>query len=163
MWSGPQTRQLGTGKCKAKPIGCTKRYAPVCGCNNATYGNLCLAASVERNITSKGERPNKPQGCCSKQSSCPYRDAICVTMPNVTSRVCKTTQGLKSGECWTMGQCGGAPCSGAIICPRDTRCKVIDTPRQCEKLAPGCCTGDADDVDVLVDKEEYSQAWVGEG
>lgn len=33
------------GVCKKRPGGCTTQYAPVCGCDNKTYSNSCVAAS----------------------------------------------------------------------------------------------------------------------
>ncbi len=30
------------GKCERKPMHCTDNFAPVCGCNNQTYGNTCF-------------------------------------------------------------------------------------------------------------------------
>lgn len=36
------------GNCEEKPNDgrvCTLAYMPVCGCNNKTYGNACVAAS----------------------------------------------------------------------------------------------------------------------
>jgi hypothetical protein len=35
-----------TGTCAAIPSVCTKELAPVCGCNNVTYSNACVAASA---------------------------------------------------------------------------------------------------------------------
>jgi Kazal-type serine protease inhibitor domain len=34
---------------------CTEQYDPVCGCNNKTYGNACLAGAAGITIISKGE------------------------------------------------------------------------------------------------------------
>jgi len=32
------------GVCRPRPEVCTKVYIPVCGCNDQTYGNACMAA-----------------------------------------------------------------------------------------------------------------------
>lgn len=35
--------------------GCTKQYDPVCGCNNKTYGNACMAEAAGIRIVAQGE------------------------------------------------------------------------------------------------------------
>jgi hypothetical protein len=36
----------GSGACMQKPVICPKTYKPVCGCDNASYDNDCLAHSA---------------------------------------------------------------------------------------------------------------------
>ena len=37
---------------------CTKEYRPLCGCNNITYGNLCMASNAGVISFSEGECEN---------------------------------------------------------------------------------------------------------
>jgi Kazal-type serine protease inhibitor domain len=44
--------------CVEKPVEliiCTTQYEPVCGCNNKTYGNSCVAKSMGIKNYTKGE------------------------------------------------------------------------------------------------------------
>jgi hypothetical protein len=44
-----------TGLCAVKPEACTREFAPVCGCDDVTYSNACVAASVGVSVASLGE------------------------------------------------------------------------------------------------------------
>ena len=64
LWCDPDPGQCGghdiAGKCvEIKTAGCTFEFAPVCGCNNETYGNDCGRL--------KAKEPKKSQGECKKE------------------------------------------------------------------------------------------------
>ena len=47
----------GKGVCVLKPKGCEKIYKPVCGCDQTTYGNACMASSAGWNVAKNDPCP----------------------------------------------------------------------------------------------------------
>jgi hypothetical protein len=45
----------GEGACSPRPLFCVDYWAPVCGCDDATYGNSCAVAANGENAASEGE------------------------------------------------------------------------------------------------------------
>jgi len=53
----PDGACAGPGSCEIRPEVCTADYLPVCGCDGATYGNACAAASFGVSLLHDGECP----------------------------------------------------------------------------------------------------------
>ncbi len=53
-----------TGTCEAIPQLCTFEFAPVCGCDDQTYGNACAAHAAGVSVASQGECAAQSGGAC---------------------------------------------------------------------------------------------------
>ena len=55
----PQTGFCGaadqTGVCMPRPEACTMDYEPICGCDDRTYSNACVAAAAGTSVAYPGE------------------------------------------------------------------------------------------------------------
>jgi hypothetical protein len=49
-----------TGICTDIPVGCTREFVPVCGCDGETYPNACVANSAGTSVVSEGECGTEP-------------------------------------------------------------------------------------------------------
>ncbi len=79
LCAAPTGQCKGEGKCTKKPDMCVAPEAPVCGCDNKTYANACLALAANQNIASNGACPTNPveQVCGGKMGIPCGPDQVC--------------------------------------------------------------------------------------
>jgi hypothetical protein len=139
------------GVCVPRPEACAYLYEPVCGCDNQTYSNECLALQAGVSVKSQGACEPEPQGCgglaglrCADGYVCQYpedsfcggddRLGTCAVKPEACAYlyepVCGCDDQTYSNECLahqagvsvkSQGACGGVPC-GRTVCGAGSYC-----------------------------------------
>ena len=155
-----------TGSCKQKPEVCTQIYDPVCGCDNKTYSNECVAASAGVSILHQGRceevtscmgnshcRLNEfclfPDGKCDGVGICTPRPSTCPLMPcTPEASICGCDQRSYCNRCDAYsngvsivhtGQCSQECLSSGGNISTATCCNNVgDFPNTCAIGACGC-------------------------
>ena len=133
----------GKGSCEELPWICPDVWAPVCGCNDKTYGNSCEAASAGVNVDYEGKC--KTETCWSNDmcatgeycffEDCALESGVCEVSPEACpemwSPVCGCDGETYSNKCFAAiagtsvdyeGECTPAYCWSNDMCTDDDYC-----------------------------------------
>lgn len=126
------------GTCKAIPQGCTQQVDPVCGCDDNTYSNACMANAAGVSVRSKGS--------CTSTKTCTYDGKTYNDGDTFKSTDGCNTCSCKGGQvlctqkacAQSCGSRGLKPCPTGSYCDQPSHCGATDIPGVCRSIPQGC-------------------------
>jgi hypothetical protein len=91
----------GTGVCETPPTVCTKEYSAVCGCDQVTYSNPCMANAAGTSISKKG--------ACSDSGTPDKQCGGLTKLPCAKGEFCDFAIEAQCGAADQLGTCRAKP------------------------------------------------------
>lgn len=130
------------GTCKDKPQTCTGHIDWVCGCDNQSYSNECVAQAAGVSVKYKGQCKKDPTSCVyegktySNGDSFPDKDGCNKCVCNNGQVLCTEKACTPSSQ--PCGSRGLQPCPTGYFCDQPKHCGAADVPGVCKQKPQNC-------------------------